>query len=61
MEFPAFLQGRPYLEKMSVDRTEMLYWLQQERRQQAFDRELQPKQINVTAPELPPLTPYSVL
>ncbi|XP_028416797.1 coiled-coil domain-containing protein 87-like isoform X3 [Dendronephthya gigantea] len=30
-------QGRPYLEKMSSDRTEMLYWLQQERRETALD------------------------
>lgn len=26
-------RGRPYCDKMSLDRTEMLYWLQQERRQ----------------------------
>ncbi|PIK61283.1 putative coiled-coil domain-containing protein, partial [Apostichopus japonicus] len=30
-------QGRPYLDKMRVDCTEMLYWLQQERRQQALE------------------------
>lgn len=28
----ALLQGGPYLEKMHRDHTEMLYWLQQERR-----------------------------
>lgn len=30
------LQGRPYAEKMRLDRTEMLYWLQQARRQAVF-------------------------
>ena len=29
---PNHMKGRPYREKMSLDRTEMLYWLQQERR-----------------------------
>ena len=31
------LQGRPYLDKMKWDRTEMLYWLQEERKQHALD------------------------
>lgn len=31
------LQGRPYREKMRWDRTEMLYWLQQERRVQSLE------------------------
>ncbi|XP_038071406.1 coiled-coil domain-containing protein 87-like isoform X2 [Patiria miniata] len=35
-DVPTF-QGRPYLNKMKVDCTEMLYWLQQERRQYALD------------------------
>jgi len=30
------VQGRPYHEKMRYDRTEMLYWLQQERRKAAL-------------------------
>ncbi|XP_067940200.1 coiled-coil domain-containing protein 87-like [Watersipora subatra] len=30
-------QGRPYLDKMKWDRTEMLYWLQEERKQHALD------------------------
>ncbi|KAF6040750.1 CCDC87 [Bugula neritina] len=30
-------QGRPYLDKMKWDRTEMLYWLQEERKQHAID------------------------
>ncbi|XP_075242838.1 coiled-coil domain-containing protein 87-like [Convolutriloba macropyga] len=33
-------QGRPYLQKMKFDRTEMLYWLQQERREKGLEREL---------------------
>lgn len=32
-----FSQGRPYREKMRWDRTEMLYWLQQERRVQSLE------------------------
>ncbi|XP_062373876.1 coiled-coil domain-containing protein 87 [Sardina pilchardus] len=31
-------KGRPYREKMRWDRTEMLYWLQQERRVQSLER-----------------------
>ncbi|XP_013389901.1 coiled-coil domain-containing protein 87 isoform X2 [Lingula anatina] len=31
--------GRPYLEKLKWDRIEMLYWLQEERRQQALEQE----------------------
>lgn len=35
---PFFLsQGRSYSEKISNDRTEMLYWLQQERRHAALE------------------------
>ena len=32
--------GRPYLQKMKLDRVEMLYWLQQERREQGLEREI---------------------
>ena len=32
--------GRPYLQKMKFDRVEMLYWLQQERREQGLEREI---------------------
>lgn len=35
------LQGRPYREKMRWDRTEMLYWLQQERRLQVLEKSVQ--------------------
>ncbi|XP_041113242.1 uncharacterized protein ccdc87 isoform X2 [Polyodon spathula] len=31
-------KGRPYVEKMRWDKTEMLYWLQEERRKQALER-----------------------
>ncbi|MGH0116517.1 UNVERIFIED_CONTAM: hypothetical protein FKN15_009650 [Acipenser sinensis] len=31
-------KGRPYIEKMRWDKTEMLYWLQEERRKQAMER-----------------------
>lgn len=39
--FPSFvrLQGRPYLDKMKWDRTEMLYWLSEERKQQGIQYE----------------------
>jgi len=30
-------QGRPYLDKMQSDRTEMIYWLQEERKVKAID------------------------
>ena len=35
-----FVQGRPYADKMQWDRTEMLYWLQEERKQQALQFEV---------------------
>lgn len=41
-----FLQGRLYQEKMSADRTEMLYWLQQERRAAV----LQPATVTLDLP-----------
>lgn len=52
-------QGRPYLEKMTSDRTEMLYWLQQERRQNAFD--MARKTVELKLPEIPPLPLHHVL
>lgn len=56
-------QGRPYLEKMSVDRTEMFYWLQQERRQQVMDKELvKMRELTLkTPPELPPIATHTIL
>ena len=44
-------QGRPYLDKMSSDRTEMLYWLQQERRQTAL--EMAKKTVELKMSEMP--------
>ncbi len=38
-------QGRPYLEKMKWDRTEMLFWLQEERKQQALEIESRIRQF----------------
>jgi hypothetical protein len=34
------VQGREYESKMASDRTEMLYWLQEERKQQALEYEM---------------------
>ncbi|XP_033125153.1 coiled-coil domain-containing protein 87-like [Anneissia japonica] len=48
-------QGRPYLEKMKLDRTEMLYWLQQERRQHALERHAMVQEYKLKMAELPPL------
>ncbi|XP_071965051.1 coiled-coil domain-containing protein 87-like [Antedon mediterranea] len=48
-------QGRPYLEKMKLDRTEMLYWLQQERRQHALERHVMVQEYKLKMAELPPL------
>ncbi|XP_069099173.1 coiled-coil domain-containing protein 87 [Pleurodeles waltl] len=45
-------KGRPYLEKMQWDKTEMLYWLQQERRKISMG--IDPKNENLCA-MLPPL------
>ncbi|XP_077988772.1 coiled-coil domain-containing protein 87-like isoform X2 [Glandiceps talaboti] len=52
-------QGRPYLEKVKFDRTEMLYWLQQERRQQAIDRAVLAQEMPLKMAELPPLQTIS--
>lgn len=47
-------KGRPYREKMRWDRTEMLYWLQQERRVQSLERFL--KGQTALPVRLPPLS-----
>jgi len=55
-------QGRPYLEKMSRDRTEMFYWLQQERRQQVMDKELlRMRELTLKTPDLPPIQAHTIL
>ena len=36
-KFFVFIKGRNYISKMKSDRTEMLYWLQQERRSERLD------------------------
>jgi len=55
-------QGRPYLEKISMDRTEMFYWLQQERRQQVMDRELvKMREVTLKTPDLPPIPAHTIL
>ena len=40
-------QGRPYMEKMKWDRTEMLYWLSEERKQQGIKYEALTKGIQL--------------
>lgn len=52
-------QGRPYLEKMKWDRTEMLYWLQEERRAQALEHEARIKEMPLRMAQLAPLIPQS--
>ncbi|XP_078607663.1 coiled-coil domain-containing protein 87-like isoform X4 [Branchiostoma floridae x Branchiostoma japonicum] len=47
-------QGRPYMDKMKWDRTEMLYWLQQERREQALEIGMM-TQVPVKVAELAPI------
>ncbi|XP_066273764.1 coiled-coil domain-containing protein 87-like isoform X2 [Branchiostoma lanceolatum] len=47
-------QGRPYMDKMKWDRTEMLYWLQQERREQALEIGMM-TQVPVKMAELAPI------
>ncbi|KAL9986945.1 hypothetical protein ACROYT_G001163 [Oculina patagonica] len=55
-------QGRPYLEKISMDRTEMFYWLQQERRQQVMDREfVKMREVTLKTPDLPPIQAHTIL
>lgn len=53
-------QGRPYLAKMKVDCTEMLYWLQQERRQQALERHSLSEGVKLPVAELPPIQPLAL-
>jgi len=48
-------QGRNYLEKMSRDLTEMLYWLQQERRQYALEKG------GMVMVDLPPISPVDLI
>ncbi|KAI8480882.1 Coiled-coil domain-containing protein 87 [Branchiostoma belcheri] len=48
-------QGRPYMDKMKWDRTEMLYWLQQERREQALEIGMM-TQVPVKVAELAPIS-----
>ena len=48
-------QGRGYLGKMSRDTTEMLYWLQQERRQAALEAG------GMVMIDLPPVSPISLV
>ncbi|XP_058945036.2 coiled-coil domain-containing protein 87 isoform X1 [Pocillopora verrucosa] len=55
-------QGRPYLEKINLDRTEMFYWLQQERRQHTMDRELvKMREVTLNATDLPPIQAHMIL
>lgn len=55
----ACIQGRPYLEKMRWDKTEMLYWLQEERKEKALGlyNSLALKKQELVIPAL--LTPQS--
>jgi len=53
-------QGRPYLEKMSVDRIEMLYWLQEERRAALLDSPPTTEVKSKTC-ELPPIATINLL
>ncbi|XP_071795069.1 coiled-coil domain-containing protein 87-like [Asterias amurensis] len=48
---PSF-QGRPYLQKMKGDCTEMLYWLQQERRQYALDHATLTQEVKLPIADL---------
>eukprot|EP00057_Strongylocentrotus_purpuratus_P019955 XP_011674429.1 PREDICTED: uncharacterized protein LOC764604 [Strongylocentrotus purpuratus] len=48
-------QGRPYLEKMKLDCTEMLYWLQQERRERAIERTAMLQDVRIPLTDLPPI------
>ncbi|EDO46117.1 predicted protein [Nematostella vectensis] len=55
-------QGRPYQDKIQTDRTEMLYWLHQERRQNAFDAEvIKSREITLRVPELPTIPTETLL
>ncbi len=51
------LQGRPYIDKMKWDRVEMLYWLQEERKQHALDMEARSRNIPLSMVHLEPITP----
>lgn len=45
-------QGRNYTDKMQTDRTEMLYWLQQERREEKLEMQLQKNEVLKQIPSL---------
>ena len=51
----AILQGRPYLDKIHWDRTEMLYWLQEERKARALDHETRMREMPLKMAHLEPL------
>ncbi|XP_046358594.2 coiled-coil domain-containing protein 87-like [Haliotis rufescens] len=48
-------KGRPYAEKMKWDRVEMLYWLQEERKQHAIQYETLTRQLPLKHAQLEPL------
>ncbi|XP_065059717.1 coiled-coil domain-containing protein 87-like isoform X2 [Rhopilema esculentum] len=52
-------QGRPYIEKMSSDKTEMLYWLQEERRAAALEQSFNDRKGKTS--ELPPIATMTLL
>eukprot|EP00794_Sanderia_malayensis_P013699 gene13699-15127_t len=53
-------EGRPYLDKLLHDKTEMLYWLQQERRATNIEK-AQVMEVNGKIAELPPISTLSLL
>lgn len=50
-------QGRSYIDKMEADRTEMLFWLQEERKKKMIEYESRPKQLPSVPPSLITLHP----
>jgi hypothetical protein len=48
-------QGRPYLEKMHWDRIEMLYWLQEERKQGILEKQAIIKGLPLKVTQLEPI------
>ena len=45
-----------------MDRTEMFYWLQQERRQHVMDKELiKMRELTLKTPDLPPIQAHTIL
>lgn len=49
------LQARPYMEKMKFDRIEMLFWLQEERKENALRYEAMTKQLPLKMAQLEPI------